>query len=159
MLSHQHKNSCMRLWLLLPLISGGMKRSGSIFQGFSWRRVLLIVGTVYVPAAVHMCPAVFLSRVINNQCFANIDLTRTEYLIEFTIFVSTDLIIPSTVMCYCYMQIAITLRRSTAAFSVGSSSGGTFWFKVFHYDIWFWRGFGNITITNHVYQMNSSLLL
>ena len=104
-------------------VTGGIKRYAEASGGVSWKRIFAVLAIVYVPAFIHVFPTVFLSRVYGGRCYPNIALTYTEYLVEFYLFMTSDLIIPGSVMFYCYLRIAMTLYKSAKAFNNPSSKG------------------------------------
>ena len=124
------------MWLFLlassyNLTAMSIERHGAITRPLKYdehavrRRFPLILVLVYIPAILHMCPSFFSSRYVDGACRINLDLSDNfrSSLIYISMFM--DLIIPGTVMLFCYIHMAMFLKNAMRPFGGTAEKGSS----------------------------------
>ena len=80
------------------------------------RRFPIILIMVYIPVVLHLLPTYLSTRYMDGVCAVNFALSDSfrNSLIYISMFM--DLIIPATIMLFCYVHMALTLRKAMGSF-------------------------------------------
>ena len=84
------------------------------------RRFPVILILVYVPVTFHVIPIYFSAQYIKGVCMVNFSIPEGLEKALIYVYVLMDLIIPSFVMLFCYIRMALFLKRAMGIFSKGS---------------------------------------
>ena len=89
------------------------------------RRFPLILVLVYIPVILHMLPTYLSSRYVDGACRVNYDLPEGFRSSQIYIAMFMDLIIPGSIMLFCYIHMAMFLKKTMKSFSGGTEKGSS----------------------------------
>ena len=104
------------------LTAMSIDRHGAITRPFGHdehkvrRRLPFILVLVYIPVILHLLPIYFSTQHINGVCIVNISSSESFRNALFYVFLVMDLIIPGSLMLFCYVHMALHLKHAREEF-------------------------------------------